>query len=128
MKRQSTIRPSAIYFSSIVKLRVRVRACNQSVLTNKGTVSSPRKQREPLMAFELTTDRLLIRHATNCATPPLNVRTCKVQSLVWSMSLCWRRVILSLRRDSDVFNIQRSCSNSQCFFQQIILRNTKHCT
>ena len=70
MKRQSTIRPSAIYFSSIVKLRVRVRACNQSVLTNKGTVSSSRKQREPLMAFELTTDRLLIRQSTLPTVPP----------------------------------------------------------
>ena len=33
-------------------------------------LSCPRKQQEPLIVFDLTTVRLRVIHATQCATPP----------------------------------------------------------
>ena len=55
----------------------RSRSWNQPVLINEGKVSCSRKQREPLMGFEPTTDIFRIRRVTHCATPPLIfLRTC----------------------------------------------------
>ena len=53
-----------IYLSLIVKQatfayvnHAQIHAWNQPVLSNEGKVSCSRKQREPLMGLELTTDR-----------------------------------------------------------------------
>ena len=46
---------------------------NQPVLSNKGKVSCSRKQQGPLMGLKPTTFTLRVRHATHCATPPLNI-------------------------------------------------------
>ena len=43
-----------------------IRSWNQPVLRNEGNVSYSRKQ------LEHTTDRLRVRRATHCATPPLS--------------------------------------------------------
>jgi len=42
---------------------------NQTVLSNEGKVSCPRKQQKPLMGLEFTTDQLQIRCATQCVRP-----------------------------------------------------------
>ena len=46
---------------------------NQPVLSNEGKASCYKKQWEPMVGFELTTDRLQIRHATHCTAPPLKL-------------------------------------------------------
>ena len=50
-----------IYFSSILKQEnfayARIRTLNQQVLINEDNDSCSRKQRNPLMGLELTTDR-----------------------------------------------------------------------
>ena len=65
-----------IYFSLIVKTffayinHAPICSWNQPVLSNECKVSSSRKQREPLMGFKLTTERLSqtldqLRHAAH---------------------------------------------------------------
>jgi len=51
--------------------QTRIRCCNQPVLSNGGQMSCSMKQREPLIGFELTTNRLRVSRSTHTDTPPL---------------------------------------------------------
>jgi len=62
----------------------RIRSCNQPVLSKEGKVSGYRKQFEPLMKLEFTNDRLWVRCATHCASPPL-----------WTCWFTWHSFIVS---------------------------------
>jgi len=49
--------------------KAQIHSWNQPVLSNKGKISCSRKQLEPLVGLELTTDPLWCRHSTLFAMP-----------------------------------------------------------
>ena len=62
---------SAYSLLCFFKIHVRIGSSNKPVLSNEGKVSCLRKQITALIGFVHTIDKLRVRRATRCITPPV---------------------------------------------------------
>jgi len=73
----------SIYHKAYISLIVKSVPGKKAVLSNEEKVSCPRKQQEPLIGFELTTNQLQVRHVTHCVTLMFEIHLNRVLLLLY---------------------------------------------